>query len=95
MILFIMVRFILLFSPYSSVFFIIIKETKKDILEEKAEFTLEERAIDQDTSAYPNKQVRILLTPVVLFLHFRAKPYIFLTFFVFVFVCFVVVIVGS
>lgn len=33
-----------------------LEETKKDILEEKVEFTLEERAIDQETSAYPNKQ---------------------------------------
>ncbi|XP_038905352.1 pre-mRNA-processing protein 40A-like isoform X7 [Benincasa hispida] len=33
-----------------------LEETKKDIAEEKVEFTLEERAIDQETSAYPNKQ---------------------------------------
>ncbi|XP_022941975.1 pre-mRNA-processing protein 40A-like isoform X1 [Cucurbita moschata] len=33
-----------------------LEETKKDTSEEKVEFTMEERAIDQDTSAYPNKQ---------------------------------------
>ncbi|XP_050943435.1 pre-mRNA-processing protein 40A isoform X1 [Cucumis melo] len=33
-----------------------LEETKKDTSDEKVEFTLEERAIDQETSAYPNKQ---------------------------------------